>query len=44
MGEFDVMREKGEMVLLQVLSRANIEMVLKFALEKKLFIFADEVG
>merc|ERR1719225_2395212 len=27
----------------QVLSRANIEMVLKFALEKKLFIFADEV-
>ena len=29
---------------LQVLSKANIEMVLKFALEKKLFIFADEVG
>ena len=28
----------------QVLSRANIEMVLKFALEKKLFVFADEVG
>merc|ERR1719300_627408 len=27
----------------QVLSRANIEMVLKFALEKKLFVFADEV-
>ena len=28
----------------QVLSRANIEMVLKFALEKKLFVFADEVS
>jgi len=27
----------------QVLSRANIEMVLKFAFEKKLFVFADEV-
>ena len=33
----------GEIVLLQVLSRENIEMIIRFAEKERLFLLADEV-